>query len=153
MTISFPHPNGPQIVVVLLVLGIVALFVYFHMRGGNKYSFLDTLVDTDGRASIGKHFAWIAAVLAVWLIMVKGGKDPEIAWSWAWQFLLTGLGYRVANTAIGAWANRPAAPQQPASSAPTIGQQVNVTAPDAEVPIVPTAARTAPPPPAIRVPR
>lgn len=146
---SIPHPNGPQIVVVLLVLGIIGLFVYFHIsRNNENYSFIDTLVDSNGHASIGKHFAWIAAVLAVWLIMVKGGKDPETAWSWTWQFLLTGLGYRLANTGIAALASRPPATPAAPAAAPAIGQQVVNMAPDGEVPIPSTRVA---PPPSIRV--
>lgn len=138
MTINFPHPNGPQLVVVLLVIGLISLFVYFHMRGGNDYNFLDTLRDGSGKASWGKHMAWIGGVLAVWLIMLAGGKNPADAWPMVRELIGLALGYKAVQSGIAAWSSKPAAPAAPPSNAPSIGQQVNVTGGDAEVPIAPT---------------
>lgn len=147
MTIQFAHITGPHWVVLALVAGLVGLFVYFHVRGGNGYNFLDTLMDGSGKASLPKHLGWIGAVLVVWLIMVEGGKDATIAWPWAWEFLATSLGYRVATGVVSAYANKQPTPAAP--PAQTIGNVVNVG--DAtEVPIPTAVARPAAS--AVRVP-
>lgn len=149
MTLSLDHVTGPHLVIAGIVSGIVALFVYFQRKGGNGYNFLDCLRDGDGRASIGKHLAWLAAVLAVWLIMVEGGKDATQAWPWVRDFLLIALGYRVATSGVAAIGSRPQA--APVQAGPQIGQQV-VNMSDSETPVPttrPASAITVPPPASI----
>jgi hypothetical protein len=126
-TAWFASLSATQIIVILLVAGIIALFVYFQWRGNNDYDFLDTLRDSNGKVSIGAHFAWGFFVLAVYLIVVEGGKDATAAWPWVRDALLISLGYRVATSGIAAMAKRPVAPAQPTQ---TVGQQNIITGGD-----------------------
>ncbi len=116
-------PDTAQLVILLLVVALVGLFWYFQRSPGNGYNFLDTFDDTNGKTSIGAHFAWILFVIAVWLIINEAAKDSAKAWDWTFNALLASLGYKAINSGITAAAKRPMITTPP-SQGDNIAQQV-----------------------------